>query len=85
MLTRDAFQHLYEQGPDALFAFCQQQAEQLQKTTADLHTAQEMLLLLTEQAREVQQQLTALKSRVQELEAHLNIGLLLQKWRAVRH
>ncbi len=72
MLTRDAFQQLYEQGLEALFAFYQQQAEQLHKTTADLHTAQEMLLLLTEQTKEVQHQITALKNQIRELEARLN-------------
>jgi transposase len=72
MLTRDAFQQLYEQGADALFAFYQQQALQLQKTTADLTTAQEMLLLLTEQAQQVQQQITALKNQIHALEARLN-------------
>jgi transposase len=72
MLTRDTFQQLYEQGADALFAFYQQQAEQLHKTTAELHTAQEMLLLLTEQTQQVQQQIMALKNQVRELEARLN-------------
>jgi transposase len=72
MLTCDTFQQLYEQGADALFAFYQQQAEQLHKTTADLHATQEMLLLLTEQTQEVQQQITALKSHIRELEARLH-------------
>jgi transposase len=71
MLTRDAFQELYEQDPDALFALYQQQAEQLQKRQADLIAAQEMLLLLTEQTQQVQHQITTLKSRVHELEARL--------------
>ena len=72
MLTRDAFQALYEQDPDALFALYQQQAEQLQRSQADLIAAQEMLLLLTEQTQQVQSQITALKSRVHELEARLD-------------
>lgn len=72
MLTRDDFQSLYEQGPEALFAFCQQQAEQLHKSRAESIAAQEMLLLLTEQTQQVQQQITALKERVRELEAHLD-------------
>ena len=72
MLTRDAFQSLYEQGPDALFAFCQQQAQQLKKSQAELIAAQEMLQLLSEQAQQVQQQIMALQSRVRELEARLH-------------
>jgi transposase len=72
MLTRDAFQSLYEQGPDALFAFCQQQAEQLQKSRAERIAAQEMLLLLTEQTQQVEHQITTLQSRVRELEARLH-------------
>jgi transposase len=72
MLTRDTFQQLYEQGADALFALFQQQAEQLHRTTAELHAAQEMLLLLTQQTQQVQQQITALKNQIRELEARLN-------------
>jgi transposase len=72
MPSRDAFQSLYEQGPEALFAFCQQQAQQLQKSRAELIAAQEMLLLLTEQTQHLQQQISVLKDRVRALEARLD-------------
>lgn len=72
MLTRDQFHNLYEQGAEALFAHFQQQADQLQKAKDELAAAQEMLLLLHEKGQEVQQQITALKNQIHELEVRIN-------------
>jgi len=72
MLTRDQFLQLYEQGADAVFTHFQQQAQQLQEAKAELAAAQEMLLLLYEQAQEVKQQITTLQEQVRDLQARLS-------------
>jgi transposase len=72
MLTRSQFQHLYEQGPDALFAAWQQHSAQRQRLQEDLHTAQQLNLTLLENYQAQEALLKELTARVQALEARLN-------------
>jgi transposase len=72
MLSRSEFQRLYEQGPDALFAYLEEQDGSRAGLRAALHASQEMNLTLLESYEDQQRAFNDLRARIQELESRLN-------------